>query len=92
MKGLCRRMDSHFYEWSGTFSGFRGLENSGNEEFKNGKFRGERPAIHTQEKLTQAPPPTPSLPLFSPSPPPRVVDTAIENLDTINFLIYQRQN
>lgn len=83
MKGLCLRMDSHFYEWSGTFSGFRGLENSGNEEFKNGKFRGERPAVHTQEKLTQAPPPTPS--------PPRV-DTAIENLDTINFLIYQRQN
>lgn len=65
MKGLCRRMDSHFYEWSGTFSSFRRLENSGNEEFKNGKFRGERPAVHTQEKLTQVPPP-----LFSPSPPP----------------------
>lgn len=54
------------------------------------RFRGERAAVHTQEKLTQAPPPTPSLPLFSPSPPR--VDTAIENLDTINFLIYQRQN
>ena len=91
MKGLCLRMDSHFYEWSGTFSGFRGLENSGNEEFKNGKFRGERPAVHTQEKLTQAPPPLlPPFPSFPP-PPPRV-DTAIENLDTINFLIYQRQN
>ena len=90
MKGLCLRMDSHFYEWSGTFSGFRGLENSmRNLKMESFAVRGQR--YIPRKNWLKHPLLRPPVPSFPPPPPPRV-DTAIENLDTINFLIYQRQN